>query len=72
MEVLDIDQLAQLIRKSRKTIASDMTRNPERIPPWFKLPGSKKPLWFRETVSAFLQNCAAAADAMPDKSATKK
>jgi hypothetical protein len=72
MEVLDISQLAQMIRKTRKSIASDMTRNPERIPPWFKLPGSKKPLWFRETVDAFVRKCAERADAMPSESTDQK
>lgn len=72
MQILDIHELGQLIRKSPKTIASDLTRNPDRIPPSFKLPGSKKPLWFRETVDAFLRRCAVAADAMPDENADQK
>jgi len=67
MQILDINELGQLIRKSPKTIASDLVRNPERVPPCFKLPGSKKPLWFLETVNAFLERCAAGANAMPDE-----
>lgn len=72
MEILDIEQLAQLIRKSPKTISSDMARSPERIPPSFKLPGSKKPLWFRETVNAFVEKCAVESHAMPNESKSQK
>ena len=69
---LNINRLGHLIKMSPNTIACYITSRLVRIPPNFKLLGSKKPLQFDETDSEFLQNCAAAADAMPDKSAAKK
>ncbi len=64
-DVIDIEQLALIIRRARATISTEMTRNPTNLPPWFKLPGSRRPLWLRSTVYEFIQTAANHADALP-------
>ncbi len=66
MNVITKAELAKLLGRSPKTIASDMVRRPLSLPPHFKLPGSSRPLWFRETVDAFLRRVAGEAGALPD------
>mgnify|MGYP000875209024 CR=1 FL=1 len=64
-KVLTIDQLAAVLGKQRSSIATDITRNPLAIPPFFKLPGSRKPLWLEDTVDAWLIAQARRANALP-------
>jgi len=66
MQILDINEVGVIIRKARTTISSEMVRHPERLPKWFKLPGSKKPLWYAATVEAFIQKSAEACGALPE------
>lgn len=62
-EVLDISQVALRLKKAKSTVASEMTRHPGNLPSWFKLPGSRRPLWLASTVNAFLLAAAARAGA---------
>lgn len=66
-EVLDIQGLALLLKRSASTIASDMVRSPESVPPAFRLPNSRRPLWLRATVMRFLEHHAGASNALPEQ-----
>jgi hypothetical protein len=63
--VLDISQVALRLKKAKSTVSSEMTRHPENLPSWFKLPGSRRPLWLSSTVTEFLLTAAARAGATP-------
>ena len=65
-------ELAMILGKTPNTIRRDMCRNPERLPPWFKAPGSKTPLWWSETVDTFLKLHAGAHEALPEFVRAKK
>jgi hypothetical protein len=62
---LTIEQLAEVLKKSPRTIRSDMVRSPNSIPPWFKCAGAKKPLWLQSTVTRFLEEQARRDGALP-------
>jgi len=64
-KILTIDQLAALLGKQRSSICTDITRNPAALPPYFKLPGSRRPLWLEMTVDAWLVAQARKANALP-------
>lgn len=66
MKTLTIRDLSPVLKKTEATIRSDMVRNPGSLPRWFKLPGSRRPLWLEATVEQFLQRQAAKAGALPD------
>jgi len=66
IKTLMIDEVAARLGKTKKTVHADMVRRPQSIPPWFKLPGSKKPFWLEATVDQFLLKQAARAGALPD------
>jgi hypothetical protein len=68
MQILDINEVGVIIRKAPTTISSEMVRHPDRLPRWFKLPGSKKPLWYAATVEAFIRKSADACNALPENS----
>lgn len=57
VELLDVSQLAALLRKTVPSIRSDVSRNPLSLPPRCKLPGSRRLLWRAEDVSAWLASC---------------
>ena len=63
--IIDIDGLAVLLGRKRSSIATDMVRNPAAVPPHFKLPGTKRPLWLVVTVHAWLLSHAKRANAFP-------
>jgi len=63
---LTIEQLAEILKKSPKTIKSDMVRSPSSLPRWFKCAGAKKPLWLQATVTRFLEEQARRDGALPD------
>ena len=65
IEVYTINDLSSVMKKSPKTISSDMVRAPETLPPHFKMPNSRKPLWLKETVDNFIRVQAARAGALP-------
>lgn len=52
-ELLDVQDLATIYRTTRKGIHTRGCRNPETMPPSFKLGG--KVVWLRSTVDAWFQ-----------------
>jgi len=65
VHILEKAEVAQRLGITESSLSSQMVRNPCGLPAWFKRPGGKKPLWFAETVDAFLYRCAAEAGALP-------
>jgi len=65
MQILTKKEVSKLLGITESTLSTAMTRRPESLPPWFKRPGSKRPMWFLETVNAFLHECAEKAGALP-------
>lgn len=55
LPVLDVSDLAVLMRRAVPTILSDRSRAPERVPPSCEPPGSKQPLWILDDVLAWLR-----------------
>lgn len=53
--VLDVADLAVLMRQAVPTILSNRTRAPERVPPSCQPPGAKQPLWLLDDVLAWLR-----------------
>jgi predicted DNA-binding transcriptional regulator AlpA len=52
--LLTVDQLSAFIQKSVASIRSDVTRNPQALPPICRLPGTKRLLWRVQDVEAWL------------------
>lgn len=57
IELLDVSQIAALLRKTVPSIRSDVSRNPLALPPRCRLPGSRRLLWRVEDVNAWLARC---------------
>ena len=57
IELLDVSQIATLLRKTVPSVRSDVCRNPLALPPRCKLPGSRRLLWRAEDVSSWLAAC---------------
>lgn len=57
IELLDVSQIAALLRKTVPSIRSDASRNPLALPPRCRLPGSRRLLWRAEDVNAWLARC---------------
>ena len=55
LNLLSVDQLAELIHKSPSSVRSDASRNPTTLPPICRLPGNKRLLWRIEDVSSWLE-----------------
>ncbi len=55
MITLTIDDLAEVLKRSKKSIYSDVTRNPASLPPRVIIPGSSRLLWRKETVDKWLE-----------------
>jgi len=53
-ELLTVEDLADLLKRSPATIHSDVHRKPEALPPSFRLPGTRRLLWRREDVDQWL------------------
>lgn len=54
-KLLDIDDLAKLLRKTKRTVEVDVTRRPESLPPRFRIPGTRKVLWLESDVYRWLE-----------------
>ena len=67
VRILKIDDVAARVGKKRTSASTDMSRNPDALPPYFKLPGCRQPLWLEETVDAWLLAQAKKANALPQK-----
>lgn len=52
--LLTVDDLSAYIHKSVTSIRSDVTRNPQSLPPICRLPGTKRLLWRSEDVERWL------------------
>lgn len=55
LELLDIVDLARILRRSVNTVRSDVTRRPETLPPRVRVPGGRKVLWRAQDVAAWLE-----------------
>lgn len=52
--LLSVEQLSACLHKSVASIRSDVTRNPQALPPICRLPGTKRLLWRTEDVECWL------------------
>ena len=69
--LLTVEQLAEYLRKSVASVRSDATRNPSSLPPICRLPGTKRLLWRREDVDAWIaQHVQACLGAVTTQAAT--
>ena len=57
IDLLDVAQLALVLRKTVASIRSDVSRNPMSLPPICRLPGSRRLLWRTEDVDSWLAGC---------------
>ena len=53
-ETLTAADIARMLGISRDTVRVYRSRFPNRLPPFFKTPGSARPLWDRAVVAAWL------------------
>ena len=53
-QLLDLDELAQMLRRSPETIKKDLKRNPEAVPPRLMLPHTRLLRWRAVDVDAWL------------------
>ena len=65
MDLLEAVEVAQMLKIAEATLITRMSRRPDAVPRWFKMPGSKKPLWVAETVHEHIRVHAAKANALP-------
>ena len=56
-KLVDIDYMAALLHKTKRTLEVDVTRRPETLPPRLIIPGSRKVLWLEADVFAWLEKC---------------
>jgi predicted DNA-binding transcriptional regulator AlpA len=56
-KLVDIEYMATLLHKTRRTLEVDVTRRPETLPPRLIIPGSRKVLWLESDVFAWLEKC---------------
>lgn len=54
-KLMTVDDLAGVLRRSPKTVRSDVTRRPETLPPRVRVPGGRKVLWRAADVAAWLE-----------------
>lgn len=54
-ETLTIHDIAKLLHRAPSTIATEVTKAPHKLPPRLRLPGSRKVLWLRADVDAWLR-----------------
>lgn len=52
--LITVEELAQFIRKSVASVYSDLHRNPASLPPIIRLPGSRRVLFDRSAVEAWI------------------
>lgn len=53
-KLLDLTELAELLRRSPETIKKDLRRNPEAVPPRLQLPGTRLLRWRAADVDSWL------------------
>lgn len=64
-QLLTIDDLALILRKSIHSIRNDLSRNPDALPPRCRLPGTLRNLWRRQDVDAWLASYVITPDEVP-------
>lgn len=52
--LVSVDGLAQILHKRVTSIRSDAVRNPQALPPRCELPGTRRLLWRRRDIAAWL------------------
>ena len=53
-ELLTISDIAKLLRRAPTTVATEVSRAPHKLPPRLCLPGSRKILWLKSDVEAWI------------------
>lgn len=53
--VVDFDGLARLLHRDRATLVADRCRAPHRVPPAYRVPGTRQPLWLVDDVLQWLR-----------------
>ena len=53
-QLMTVEDLARVLRRSVSTIRSDVTRRPETLPPRVLVPGGRRVLWRAEDVEAWV------------------
>lgn len=61
MQTLTVADLSAILHKSPASIYKDFSRNPGSLPPYIRIPGSRRPLWRAADVDAWLQQFIAGA-----------
>ncbi|WP_207005167.1 helix-turn-helix transcriptional regulator [Trinickia mobilis] len=55
--LLDITELAALLKRSPETIKRDLRRNPRAVPPRLNIPGTRLLRWRAVDVECWLSEC---------------
>lgn len=53
-DVIGIAELAKIIHRAESTIATEVTKCPNKLPPRLRLPASRRVLWLRSDVNAWI------------------
>lgn len=56
METLGIKEMAEILKKSRYSIATDVTKSPHKLPPRLMLPGNRRVLWLKSDVEKWINS----------------
>ena len=54
MQTLTIKDLAGILNRSPATIATEVTKAPQKLPPRLHLPGSRRVLWLQSDVEKWI------------------
>lgn len=58
MHLLDLQDLALILKRSPETIKKDMRKNPAAVPPRVVIPGSRQLRWRQDAVDAWIASLA--------------
>jgi predicted DNA-binding transcriptional regulator AlpA len=53
---MTIHELADILNRSPATIATQVSKSPEKLPPRLMLPGSRKVLWLKSDVEEWIES----------------
>ena len=53
-KLINIDELAEILRIKRATVRWYLSRNPNRLPPCVKVPGAKGALWRAQDIEKWI------------------
>jgi len=56
-KLLDLNELAALLRRSPETLRKDLRRNPRAVPPRLNIPGTRLLRWRAVDVECWLAGC---------------